>query len=65
MKSFSIKPIREASWLDKLIELDRFLEFDESNIIDSATTGHSFVRRMNENSFNLSFSIRFNVSEKF
>ena len=64
MQSFSIEPIRQAGGLNKLIKLDRFLEFDESDIIDSATTGHSFVRRMNENSFNLSFCIRLNVPKK-
>ena len=51
--------------MNKLIKPDRFFEFDESDIIDSATTGHSFIRRMNENSFNFSFSIRLNVPKKF
>ena len=65
MKSFSDKPVGKTSRLNELIKLDRFLKLDESDIIDSATTGNSFIRRMNENSFNFSFSIRLNVPKKF
>lgn len=64
MKTISSKPIRKTCWLNKLIKLDRFLKFDEGDIIYSATTGHSLIRGVNENSFDLSFSIRFNVPEK-
>lgn len=63
MKTISSKPIRKTSWLDKLIKLDRFLKFDEGDIIDSATTFRFSIRGMNENSFDLSFSVRFNVTE--
>ena len=61
MKTISSKPIRKTSWLNKLIKLDGFLKFDEGDIIYSTTTGLSLIRGMNENSFDLSFSIRFNV----
>ena len=64
MGTISSKPIRKTSWLDELIKLDRFLKFDEGDIIYGATTGLSLIRGMNENSFDLSFSIRFNVPEK-
>ena len=63
MKTISSKPIRKTSWLDKLIKLDRFLKFDEGDIIDGATTFRFSIRGMNENSFDLSFSVRFNVTE--
>ena len=63
METISTKPIRKTSWLDKLIKLHRFLKFDEGYIIDSATTDRFFIRGMNENSFDLSFGVRFNVPE--
>ena len=58
----------QESWLakqdlDKLIKLHWFLKFDEGYIIDSATTDRFFIRGMNENSFDLSFGVRFNVPE--
>ena len=64
MGTISSKPIRKTSWLDKLIKLDRFLKFDEGDIINGATTFRFSIRGMNENSFDLSFSVRFNVPEK-
>ena len=64
MKIISTKPIGKTSWLDELIKLDRFLKFDESDIIDGATTFRFSIRGMNENSFDLSFSVGFNVPEK-
>ena len=64
MKTTRNKPIRKTSWLNKLIKLDRFLKFDEGDIIYGATTGLSLIRGMNENSFDLSFSIRFNVPKQ-
>ena len=63
MGTISSKPIRKTSRLDELIKLDRFLKFDEGDIIDSATTDRFFIRGMNENSFDLSFGVRFNVPE--
>ena len=64
MKTISSKPIRKTSWLNKLIKLYRFLKFDESDIIYGATTGLSLIRGMDKNSFDLSFSIRFNVPKQ-
>ena len=64
METISCKLIRKTSRLDELIKLDRFLKFDQGDIIDGATTFRFSIRGMNENNFDLSFSVRFNVPKQ-